>query len=483
MGAGRRGTITPPPALLVVPLLPPPDSLESCARLAHLPGLIFLDSAARHGGRYSFLSADPVRRIRGFGARTEEWRRGDAAPVWAAIDGDALSVIEEMLAPLGRDALPGLPPFQGGAAGFLGYEFGGVLERLPPPRPDVPGIPDAVFGLYDWTISWDHERGAAWLISTGIDAHGNASADAAAARAEGVLRILAGPPAATPSSAARSTTTDGRLRSTFTRDEYLASVQRVREYILSGDVFQVNLSQRFEVPFTGDPLALYARLRAETPAPFAGYLDAGDFQLVSASPERFLMIDGDRIETRPIKGTRPRGATPELDEALAAELAASAKDRAENVMIVDLLRNDLSRVCRPGTVRATALLELERHPTVHHLVSTVEGRLHEGIGGPAALRAAFPGGSITGAPKVRAMEIIAELEPKPRGPYCGSMGYLSFTGAMDTSILIRTCVVQDGRVRFGAGGGIVADSDPAAEYAETLDKARALIAATGAQFP
>jgi para-aminobenzoate synthetase component 1 len=424
-----------------------------------------------------------VRRIRAFGARTEEWRDRNAGPGWETIDGDVLSVIEQMLGPLARDALPGLPPFQGGAAGFLGYEFGGVLERLPPPRPDLPGIPDAVFGLYDWTLAWDHERGAAWLISTGIDAHGRESAEAAAARAEGVLRMLASPPAETPSGASCTTAMAGQLRSTFTRDEYLAAVQRVRDYILSGDVFQVNLSQRFEAPFTGDPLALYASLRAETPAPFAGYLDAGDFQLVSASPERFLLIDGDRIETRPIKGTRPRGTTPELDEALAAELAGSAKDRAENVMIVDLLRNDLSRVCRPGTVRATALLELERHPTVHHLVSTVEGRVREGVGGPAALRAAFPGGSITGAPKVRAMEIIAELEPEPRGPYCGSMGYLSLTGAMDTSILIRTCVVQDGRVRFGAGGGIVADSDPAAEYAETLDKARALIAATGARSP
>ena len=477
MGSRRRGTITPPASPHVVSLLPPPDPLECCARLAGLPGLVLLDSASHRPGigRYSFVSADPVQSFRAHGRRTEV-RDGDG---WRTVDADLLDVVERAIAPLRREAVAALPPFQGGALGFLGYEFGGVLERLPAPKPDGATIPDGAFGIHDWTLAWDHDAGAAWLVSTGIDASGTVSSARAAARADDVLARLAAPVA--PRRAAPVTA--ATLTSTFTRDEYVAAVRRVREYILAGDVFQVNLSQRFEAPFAGDSLALYARLRAETPAPFAGYLDGGDFQLVSASPERFLLVDGDRVETRPIKGTRPRGATPALDDVLAAELSGSAKDRAENVMIVDLLRNDLSRVCRPGTVRATDLLALERHPTVHHLVSTVEGRLNAGAGGVALLRAAFPGGSITGAPKVRAMEIIAELEPAPRGPYCGTMGYLSLAGAMDTSILIRTCVVHGGRLRFSAGGGIVADSDPAAEYAETLDKARALVAAAGMTAP
>ena len=476
MGARRGGAITAAPAPLVVPLLPPPDPLESCGRLAGLPGRVLFDSASHHAatGRYSFLTADPVRALRARGRRTEERVGGE----WREVAGDLLEVMSAALAALRRDPIDGIPPFQGGFAGFLGYEFGGVLERLPPPKADDASIPDAAFGLYDWTVAWDHAAGAAWLVSTGLDRAGAASAERARSRADAVLARLAIPGApvmATPSGGTE-------LRSTFTRPEYLAAVERVREYILAGDVFQVNLSQRFEASFAGDPLALYARLRALTPAPFAAYVDGGDFHLASASPERFLLVEGDRVETRPIKGTRPRGATPALDAALAAELAASAKDRAENVMIVDLLRNDLSRVCRPGSVRATELLALEHHPTVHHLVSTVEGRLGAGPGAPALLRAAFPGGSITGAPKVRAMEIIAELEPAPRGPYCGTLGYLSLTGAMDTSILIRTFVVHGGRLRFSAGGGIVADSDPAAEYAETLDKARALITAAGAEL-
>ena len=478
MGARRGGTITPSAVPLVVPLLPPPDPLESCARLAGLPGLVFLDSASQHPetGRYSFLSADPVRSFRADGGRTEE--RDQAA--WRPVSGNVLDAIQRVLAPLRRGPVEGVPPFQGGIAGFLGYEFGGVLERLPAPKPGNAGVPDALFGLYDLTLAWDHRDGRAWLVSTGIDASGAASAERAAARAALVRARLA---ARLPAPPYMPADPQVELTSTFTRQRYLEAVQRVRDYILAGDVFQVNLSQRFDAAFAGDPLALYARLRRATPAPFAGYLDGGDFQIVSASPERFLLVEGDRVETRPIKGTRPRGATPSLDDALASELSASPKDRAENVMIVDLLRNDLSRVCRPGTVRATGRLALERHPTVHHLVSTVEGRLREGAGGVALLRAAFPGGSITGAPKVRAMEIIAELEPAARGPYCGAMGYLSLTGAMDTSILIRTCVVRNGRVSFSAGGGIVADSDPAAEYAETLDKARALAAAAGASLP
>jgi para-aminobenzoate synthetase component 1 len=266
------------------------------------------------------------------------------------------------------------------------------------------------------------------------------------------------------------------LRSSFTHEGYLNAVNRVREYILAGDIFQTNLSQRFEAPLVEPPWDLYRRLRTQNAAPFAAYLDFADALILSASPERFLRVDPDgRVETRPIKGTRPRGVGPEHDAALGRALTESAKDRSENLMIVDLIRNDLSRVCSPGTVRVRELFALEHFATVHHLVSTVVGELQPGAGALDLLRAAFPGGSITGAPKLRAMEIIAELEPSARGVYCGAIGYLSLSGALDTSIPIRTAVVQDGRVYLSAGGGIVADSDAEQEYRETLDKARGMI--------
>jgi para-aminobenzoate synthetase component I len=266
------------------------------------------------------------------------------------------------------------------------------------------------------------------------------------------------------------------LRSSFTRAGYLDAVSRVREYIFAGDIFQANLSQRFEVTSDESAWSFYTRLRQRNAAPFGAFLDFPEVIIVSASPERFLRVDANRrVETRPIKGTRPRGLGPEHDAALGQALSESAKDRAENLMIVDLMRNDLSRVCAPSSVHVSELFSLEHYATVHHLVSTVVGELRPGTDAIDLLRAAFPGGSITGAPKLRAMEIIAELEPSRRGVYCGSIGYWSVTGDLDTNIAIRTAVVQDRRVYFSAGGGIVADSDPEQEYLETLDKARAMI--------
>jgi para-aminobenzoate synthetase component 1 len=258
-------------------------------------------------------------------------------------------------------------------------------------------------------------------------------------------------------------------------------VQRVRDYIFAGDIFQANLSQRFEAPLHESPWSFYARLRGRNAAPFAAYFETPDASVISASPERFLRVDRTGfVETRPIKGTRPRGLSPEHDAALGQALAESAKDRAENLMIVDLMRNDLSRVCAPRTVRVAELFSLEHYATVHHLVSTVVGQLESGYDALHLLRAAFPGGSITGAPKLRAMEIIAELEQSQRSVYCGSIGYWSVSGDLDTSIAIRTAIARDGRVYFSAGGGIVADSDPEQEYRETIDKARALIDALAA---
>jgi para-aminobenzoate synthetase component 1 len=342
-------------------------------------------------------------------------------------------------------------------------------------------------------LAWDHAEGRAWLISTGMpDTSPAARRRRAAERADAVRAWLRTPGLEPASKAQRSGGDDPAeshstpvrgwwdarvsLRSSFGRSDYLKAVERVREYIIAGDIFQANLSQRFEAPLAERPWSLYRRLRTSNPAPFAAFLDLPDGAILSASPERFLHVDAaGRVETRPIKGTRPRGVGPEHDAALGQALLESPKDRAENLMIVDLMRNDLSRVCAPGTVRVSELFALEQYATVHHLVSTVVGELAPGADALDLLRAAFPGGSITGAPKLRAMEIIAELERIQRGVYCGSIGYWSLTGELDTSIAIRTAVARGGRVYFSAGGGVVADSDAAEEYQETLDKARGLI--------
>jgi para-aminobenzoate synthetase component I len=486
---------------LVEPLGRTADPPEVCARFLDLPYVLFLDSAAaRHpDAHYSFLAADPAQVVRSKAAVTESWQ--SVGGLWTAVAGDALDVARTFLPREPTDPISGLPPFQGGIAGYIGYDWGAVLERLPRARYDDLAVPDVVLGLYDWVIAWDHRIGTAWLISTGLPEEGRAGELRARKRMELVRERLGGrgdggtgehgggtagrrgsgavKPDAPPTYPVMGIEGAEKieLRSTFTRSGYLDAVKRVREYILAGDIFQANLSQRFHAPSAERPFDLYRRLRQHNPAPFAAYLGFGETAVLSASPERFLRLDENRrtIETRPIKGTRPRGLGPMHDAALGRALAESDKDRAENVMIVDLLRNDLSRVCRPGTVRVPELFALEHHPTVHHLVSTVVGEIEPGAGAVDLIRAAFPGGSITGAPKVRAMEIIAELEPTQRAVYCGSIGYVSTTGAMDTSIVIRTYLALGGQVYFQAGGGIVADSDPELEYRETLDKARGLI--------
>jgi para-aminobenzoate synthetase component I len=267
------------------------------------------------------------------------------------------------------------------------------------------------------------------------------------------------------------------LTSNMDRAMYLRTIERVIEYIYAGDCFQVNIAQRLQMPASIAPMDLYEKLRTRNPAPFAGYFDLGEHVILSASPERFLRIAAGEVETRPIKGTRPRGKNESDDQRFAQELQASAKDRAENVMIVDLLRNDLGRVCEYGSVRVEALCRLESYEYVHHLVSEVRGRLRDGLGPTDLLRAAFPGGSVTGAPKIRAMEIIAELEKTARGPYCGSLGFIGFDGSMDTNLLIRTFVYGKGWVHFSVGGGIVADSTPEKEYAETWHKAEGMLRA------
>jgi para-aminobenzoate synthetase component 1 len=480
-----------------------PDPARSCERFADLPYRLFLDSATpgTRLGRYSFLTADPVAVVQSKGARTEirSARAGSRA-----VEGDVLVHIEKMVAPHRRDPIEGLPPFQGGAAGYLAYDWGRVLERIPENQYEDLGLPDAVFGIYDWVIAWDQVQSRAWLISTGIpEVEEPERSRRAEKRAAQVIARLEGAGVHPERGGGqRSRASDGRdrrpppshpveggwwdrrldVRSSFTHRGYLDAVARVREYILAGDIFQANLSQRFEAALTESPWALYRRMRIRNAAPFAAFLETPEMSVVSASPERFLRVDaGGHVETRPIKGTMPRGFGPEHDGLLGQALSESAKDRAENLMIVDLMRNDLSRVCRPGSVRVPELFALEHYATVHHLVSTVVGELTSGCTALDLLRAAFPGGSITGAPKVRAMEIIAELEPSQRSLYCGSIGYYSITGALDSSIAIRTVIAPAGgnRVYFGAGGGIVADSDPEQEYRETLHKARGMIDALG----
>jgi len=477
-----------------------PIAVVSC--FLDLPYLLFLDSATgatlaggdgHQLGRYSFLAADPALVIRSKGRTTEV---GGPGIPWARIEADPLVAARDLLGRCAAEPVSGLPPFQGGAAGYLGYDYGAVLERLPAARFDDLAIHDVVLGLYDWVIAWDHRLETAWIVSTGLPETGPAREARARERLDLVRERLRGPARSAPRTPNAAPAAIGPeapsypvlgveaaepigLRSTFTHRGYLDAVTRVREYIIAGDIFQANLSQRFQAPLVEPAIDLYVRLRRGNPAAFAAFLDFGQVQIMSASPERFLRLDqnGRHVETRPIKGTRPRGLGPMHDAALGRALSESDKDRAENVMIVDLLRNDLSRVCRPGTVRVPELFALEQHPTVHHLVSTVVGELDPAADAIDLLRAAFPGGSITGAPKVRAMEIIAELEPSQRGVYCGAIGYISTTGALDTSIVIRTYLALRGRVYFQAGGGIVADSDPELEYRETLDKARALIAA------
>jgi para-aminobenzoate synthetase component 1 len=480
----------------VIELTEAPDPARCCEQLAGLPYRLFLDSAAPgvRLGRYSFLTADPIAVVRSKGARTE--RLDGAASGWRDLPGDVLAEVGALLRPHRHAEVDGLPPFQGGAAGYLAYDWGRVFERLPASRYDDLALPDAVLGIYDWVIAWDHQGSRAWLISTGMpaldkDARARRSAERAATVLERLRAPAASPRARHAGHASSGVTTapsypvtggwwDRRLdvRSSFTRPAYLEAVARVREYILAGDIFQANLSQRFEASLAEDPWDLYRRMRMRNPAPFAAFFETPQVSIVSASPERFLRVDqSGKVETRPIKGTMPRGFGPEHDGALGQALSESAKDRAENLMIVDLMRNDLSRVCSPGTVRVPELFALEHYTTVHHLVSTVVGELAAGRDALDLLRAAFPGGSITGAPKVRAMEIIAELEPSQRSVYCGSLGYYSVTGALDTSIAIRTVIAPADRHRayFSAGGGIVADSDPEQEYRETLHKARGMI--------
>lgn len=365
-------------------------------------------------------------------------------------------------------------PFTGGAAGFLGYGLSRFTEPDARLRPRKAPEGDIWLGFYDRLIAFDHKNFDAWLVA-GHRAGEDASPILDTLEGE-LEKARKRPPEKTPVEKPERT----EAHSNFTREGYISAIERVRKYIEEGDCYQANISQRFTARSSLAPADMYLGLRSISPAPFAAYIDTGRARILSSSPERFLSLRGNLAQTRPIKGTRPRGSTSGEDERLAQELAESEKDRAENVMIVDLLRNDLSRVCLPNTVKVMKLCEVEKFPTVFHLTSTIEGRLRPGAGPVELLRNTFPGGSVTGAPKIRAMEIIDELEPDPRGAYCGAIGYIGFDGGMDTNVAIRTMTSKDGEYSFHAGGGITYLSDPQAEYQETLDKAKAMLEATGA---
>ncbi len=463
---------------IIEPMVPAPSPERAFRALRRLPHCLWLDSALGHSetGRFSFLAADPF----------DFWERTVATPA----DLDRLG---ERLADFTTATAPGVPPFQGGAAGVLGYDLCHALETLPRPAYDEFQVPAVALGWYDVVLAWDHASQSAWIISQGLpELEPAARRRRAAARLNQFRQWLEGPATTPPpdSSAPRVLSAAELapqypmpgpvgLTSNFSRPQYLRAAERAIRYVFEGDAFQVNLAQRLLCPAQCESADLYLRLRERNSAPMAGYFDLGEFQVVSASPERFLRVDGGEVETRPIKGTRRRTGQPEADRHIETELLHSEKDRAENVMIVDLLRNDLSRVCEPQSVRVSRLCALERYPFVAHLVSVITGQLRAEASAVDLVRAAFPGGSITGAPKVRAMEIIAELEPTARGPYCGSLGYFGVDGSMDLSILIRTITAGRGWWQMPVGGGIVAQSDPRQEYDETWDKAEGMLRAIG----
>jgi para-aminobenzoate synthetase component 1 len=428
--------------------------------------------------RYSFVAARPFLTFRSTGSRCEIRRRDGASEV---LFGNPWRVLGALLA---RYELPDeadVPFPLGGAFGFWGYGLGAFVE--PTARPSaIRGlpIPDCALGFHDSLVVFDHHLGKTHIIATGMQPDGSRDPGKARAAAEDWrIRLESestpGEPAAEEDREPREHPT---LLRSMDREAFCAAVERAQRYIRAGDIYQVNLSCRIGAPLFTTPWAHWRRLMERSPAPFGAYFDFGDFQLASVSPELFLRMSGPHAITRPIKGTRPRGRDEQEDARLSFELQTSPKEIAELVMITDLLRNDLGRVCDFGTVQTPDLLRLEQYAQVQHLVSTVEGRLRPGLTHLDCLEACFPGGSITGAPKVRAMQIIDELEPVARGPYTGCAGYLGFNRESQLSILIRASILHDGMAWHHAGAGIVADSDPAAEYEETEVKAAAFLAQT-----
>jgi len=446
------------------------DSMALLELLREKPFAFFLDSSTldKTLGRFSFIGFDPFEVFRHRGKQS-------------------LSALKKRFLPYAdKDAgffVPEPTPFSHGIMGYLGYDLGLHWEEILFQAKDDLIVPECLFGFYDCVITLDHFRKKMIISSSGLPEKTRALREKRAqSRLKRILKILSN----LRSLPSRSLCIPGKIlgqdavsadiKSNFTKDAYLKAIKKILGYIRGGDVYQVNLSQRFEwpSPTSQDPLGLYRRLRRLSPSPFGGYLDCGGFQIISSSPERFIKLENALLETRPMKGTRPRGRTPLEDRKKRRELLKSPKEKAELLMITDLERNDLGRVCNYGSIRVKVLRTLENYETVFQTTSTIEGRLKKGQDGFDVLRACFPGGSVTGCPKIRAMEIIEDLEPAHRGIYTGSLGYMNFKGDMDFNILIRTLLKYREKIYFQTGGGIVADSIPEEEYEETLVKAKAL---------
>lgn len=455
--------------------------------LADEPHSFFLDSStevpspAKRGfryaelGRYSFIGSQPFLIFRSKGTNLQlDWR--DRVEIRS---GNPFAALREILNRFQSCPLPGSLPFIGGV-GYLGYPLRCFIEELPTTAYDDLKLPDCYFAFYDAIVAFDHFSNQVYLCRSNID-------EDSATRHRQYLEKLRSTLQSENYGSQRCCEelspslphfVKSPIRSNFSKADYLSTVQRAKAYIASGDIYQVNLSQRLSASSDLPPAELYAYLRQLSPVPYGAYLHCGDFHILSASPERFLHFSPScrTVETRPIKGTRPRGLTPELDRKLAIELLHSEKDLAELLMIVDLERNDLGRVCQIASIHVPERVALESYSNIHHLVATVRGTLRPDADRIDLLKSCFPGGSITGAPKIRAMELIDELEPMDRGVYTGAIGYFGFDGTMDLNIAIRTCILKNGRAHFHVGGGIVADSEPEAEYQETLDKASSWMA-------
>jgi para-aminobenzoate synthetase component I len=455
-----------------------PFSAGECfERLSHDPGVFFLDSGPGFGrlGRFSFLGVAPFLTLTARQGIVHLRRNGRERTRRT----DPLGALRKVLTEFATERGEFPAPFATGGVGFLSYDLKNSIERLPSAaRRDI-DVPELHFAFYTSVLAFDHEEERVYLTSSGQGMSRKTRKRRGLDASSRLLRRLEGPPVSTPITEYESGFY-GTVESNFTRRDYVRTLARTKEYIAAGDIFQANISQRFHARWKGTDAELYRALREANPAPFAACLHYPDGTVLSSSPERFLKLSGRHVETRPIKGTRRRTGEAEPDCRAAAELLASEKDNAELAMIVDLERNDLGRVCEYGSVRVTEPRVLETYPTVFHLAATVDGELHCGHDLVDLVRATFPGGSITGAPKIRAMQIIDELEPTARNLYTGSIGYIDFGGDADFNIAIRTMVKTGEDVYFQAGGGIVADSDPEAEYEETVDKARALMQALGA---
>ncbi|MBI4352584.1 MAG: anthranilate synthase component I family protein [Candidatus Omnitrophica bacterium] len=467
------------PLFRQVPFWKDPFRVYASLRKRGSPSVL-LESArqSEKTGRYSFVAVHPFLVLTAKGSKVR-WRAGEGAGRLSVEDPfDAVrSILKRHRAP----RLPGYPPFVGGAVGYVGYEAKNLIEpQLVQRAADDLGLPDIYFAFFDKGIVFDHASGKVFAFVC-VDADGGVrkSYDRAKTELELLERALSKTKDRVPrlDSAERNGKQALRVDFSVSRAGFMKKVKETKRFIRRGDIFQANLSQRFSFPFDQDGLEVYRRLKDVNPSPFFGFLDAGDFQIVCGSPERLVRLESGVVETRPLAGTRSRGRNDKEDKALSLELLLNEKERAEHIMLVDLERNDLGRVCEYGSVRVDELMTVENYSHVKHIVSNVRGALKGNLDGMDVLKALFPGGTITGAPKVRCMEIIDELEPVARGPYTGSLGYFSFTGDMDFNIIIRSLVVKGGRAYLHAGAGIVADSLPEREYAETLYKAEAVFSA------